>query len=111
MSTRPSSTIKVLVFGASLRADSLNRKLADVAARAAAANGAVVDRVSMRDFDVPMYDGDLEPSAGIPAGAKALQARLLENDAFIIASPEYNASMPGILKNLIDWTSRFRPQP
>jgi NAD(P)H-dependent FMN reductase len=111
MSTFPSSTIKVLVFGASLRADSLNRKLADVAARAAAANGAVVDRAMMHDFDVPMYDGDLEPSAGIPAGAKALQERLLENDAFVIASPEYNASMPGILKNLIDWTSRFRPQP
>ena len=109
--TPPSSTIKVLVFGASLRADSLNRTLADVAARAAAAHGAVVDHASMRDFDVPAFDGDLEPSAGIPAGARALQERLLASDAFIIASPEYNASMPGILKNLIDWTSRIRPQP
>src|SRR5205085_4260862 len=48
---------------------------------------------------------------GMPAGATELQRRLVAADAFIIASPEYNASMPGILKNLIDWTSRFRPQP
>lgn len=111
MTTSPSPTIKVLVFGASLRADSLNRALADLAARVAEANGAVVDRASMHDFDVPMYDGDIEPSQGIPPGAREFQRRLLENDAFIIASPEYNASMPGVVKNLIDWTSRFRPQP
>src|SRR5205814_2920415 len=46
-----------------------------------------------------------------PAGAEELRKRLLANDAFIIASPEYNASMPGHLKNSIDWVSRFRPQP
>ena len=56
-------------------------------------------------------DGDLEVAQGIPAGAKELHRRLTESDAFIIASPEDNASMPGVLKNLIDWTSRFRPQP
>jgi NAD(P)H-dependent FMN reductase len=65
----------------------------------------------MHDFDVPSYDGDAEHTDGIPAGAQEFQRRLLQSDAFIIASPEYNASMPGILKNLIDWTSRFRPQP
>ncbi len=106
-----SPEVKVLIFAASLRADSLNKKLADLAARAAAANGATVDVASMRDFDAPWYDGNVETEQGIPAGAKEFQRRLAANDAFIIAAPEYNASMPGELKNLIDWTSRFRPQP
>ncbi len=110
---RPSLSpkLRVLVFAASLRAESLNKKLAALAARLAEQSGAVVDHASMRDFDVPLYDGDLERAQGIPAGAQELRRRLLESDAFIISSPEYNGSMPGVLKNLIDWTSRFRPQP
>ena len=99
------------MFGASLRADSLNRKLAALAARVAGQHGATVDHASMRDFDVPSYDGDAESAGGIPEGAAALRRRLLESDAFIVSAPEYNGSMPGLLKNLIDWTSRFRPQP
>ena len=70
-----------------------------------------MDFASIRDFEVPAYDGDLEAKQGIAAGANELHRRLAANDAFVIASPEYNASMPGALKNLIDWTSRFRPQP
>jgi chromate reductase len=103
--------LKVLVFGASLRADSLNRKLAALAARIAEQSGATVDHASMRDFDVPSYDGDAEKATGIPKGADDLRRRLIESDAFIVSSPEYNGSMPGMFKNLIDWTSRFRPQP
>jgi chromate reductase len=103
--------LKVLVFGASLRADSLNGTLAALAARLAQQTGAAVDHASMRDFDVPSYDGDVEKAQGIPKGAEELRRRLLEADAFIVSSPEYNASMPGMFKNLIDWTSRFRPQP
>lgn len=110
MTTTHAPTLKVLVFAASLRAESLNRTLAALAARIAGQNGAAVDLASMHDFDVPAYDGDTEP-AGLPAGAQELRRRLIDNDAFIIASPEYNGSMPGLLKNLIDWTSRFRPQP
>jgi NAD(P)H-dependent FMN reductase len=105
------SSLKVLVFAASLRSESLNHKLATLAARIATQHGATVDLASIRDFDVPSYDGDVDLAEGIPAGAKALQRRLTANDAFIVSSPEYNASMPGVLKNLIDWTSRFRPQP
>jgi NAD(P)H-dependent FMN reductase len=105
------SGLKVLVFGASLRADSLNRKLAALAARVCERYGATVDPASMHDFDVPSYDGDAESAGGLPMGAQELRRRLVANDAFIVASPEYNASMPGLLKNLIDWTSRFRPQP
>jgi NAD(P)H-dependent FMN reductase len=101
----------VLVFGASLRTGSLNRRLAALAARSARTAGATVDEASMEDFDVPSYDGDVEAGGEFPAGAREFKRRLEANDAFIIAAPEYNASMPGTLKNLIDWTSRFRPQP
>ena len=107
----PEPTLKVLVFGASLRADSWNRKLAALAARVAEQFGATVDHASMRDFDVPSFDADAEKAQGVPRGAEELRRRLMENDAFVVASPEYNGSMPGLLKNLIDWTSRFRPQP
>jgi NAD(P)H-dependent FMN reductase len=107
----PTPKLNVLVFAASLRAESMNRKLAALAARIAEQHGAVVELATMNEFDVPLYDGDLEPASGIPRGAQELRNRLLANDAFIISSPEYNGSMPGTLKNLIDWTSRFRPQP
>jgi chromate reductase len=111
--TEPSSSppLNVLVFGASLRTESLNQKFAALAARVARDFGAHVDLASMRDFDVPLYSGDVETAQGIPTGAKTFRDRLLASDAFIISSPEYNASMPGTIKNLIDWTSRFRPQP
>jgi NAD(P)H-dependent FMN reductase len=107
----PQPKLKVLVFAASLRLESLNSRLATLAARVVGETGATVDLASMRDFGVPEYDGDLEGAEGIPAGARELRRRLIESDAFIVSSPEYNASMPGTLKNLIDWTSRFRPQP
>jgi NAD(P)H-dependent FMN reductase len=104
-------TLRVLVFSASLRADSFNTRLARMAARVAQSYGATVNLASMRDFDVPLFDADAETRAGFPAGAQELNRRLTANDAFVIASPEYNGSMPGVLKNLIDWTSRLRPQP
>jgi NAD(P)H-dependent FMN reductase len=105
------SPLRVLVFGASLRAESLNRRLAALAARIAGQFGATVDLASMQEFDAPSYDGDAESAQGFPKGAEELRRRLIASDAFIVASPEYNASMPGMLKNLIDWASRFRPQP
>jgi len=111
MTPRLEPKLKVLVFGASLRAGSLNRQLAALAARVAEQNGATVTHASMRDFDVPSYDGDVEKERGIPKGAEEFKRRLEDCDAFIVSSPEYNGSMPGLFKNLIDWTSRFRPQP
>jgi NAD(P)H-dependent FMN reductase len=107
----PPPVTKVFVFAASLREESLNRRLAALAARVAARTGATVDVASMSEFDLPLYDGDVESTSGFPAGAEAFRKRLLASDAFIISSPEYNASMPGTVKNLIDWASRFRPQP
>lgn len=103
--------LRLLVFSASLRADSLNTRLARLAASIIEKQGAVVDFADMSAFDSPSYNGDAEQNSGLPAGATELRRRLLDNDAFVIASPEYNGSMPGLLKNAIDWVSRFRPQP
>jgi len=103
--------VRVLIFAASLRAGSLNDRLASLAATVAAEKGGVVDRAAMADFDCPSYDGDVEGRGEFPAGAQRLHERLVTADAFVIASPEYNASMPGVLKNVIDWVSRIRPQP
>jgi chromate reductase len=107
----PRQTVKFLVFGASLRADSLNDRLATLAAAIVAKQGGTVDLARMAEFDCPPFDGDVERDAGIPEPARDFCKRLAASDAFIIASPEYNASMPGYLKNSIDWVSRYRPQP
>lgn len=102
--------LRFLVFSASLRNDSLNSRLARLAEVVIGKNGATVDFAQMSDFDCPSFSQDQELK-GMPEGAIELQKRLLANNAFIISSPEYNGSMPGLLKNTIDWVSRFRPQP
>jgi chromate reductase, NAD(P)H dehydrogenase (quinone) len=101
----------LLVLSASLRADSLNTRLARLAARVIDQHGGTADLASMAEFDCPSYHGDVEAREGIPAGAEEFRRRLEACDGFVIASPEYNASMPGVLKNAVDWVSRFRPQP
>jgi chromate reductase, NAD(P)H dehydrogenase (quinone) len=104
-------SVRLLVFGASMREGSLNDRLASLAAKVVAEKGGTADRATMSDFECPPYDQDEELATGIPGGAVALRDRLIAADGVIIASPEYNASMSGVLKNTIDWTSRFRPQP
>ncbi|MDP9226900.1 MAG: NAD(P)H-dependent oxidoreductase [Actinomycetota bacterium] len=103
--------IRYLVFSASLRADSLNTRLARLAAATIESNGGDVDLASMREFDAPSYDADLQQDRGFPAGAEMMHRRLEACDGFVVASPEYNGSLPGLLKNVIDWLSRYRPQP
>ncbi|MDT0447553.1 NADPH-dependent FMN reductase [Streptomyces hesseae] len=102
--------LRVLVFGAALRAGSTNARLASLVARLITEAGADADLATMRDFDMPLYDGDAEEAQGVPAGALALHERMEGADALVISSPEYNASVPGILKNAIDWVSRVQPQ-
>jgi chromate reductase len=104
-------SVRFLVFSGSLRRDSHNSRLAALAGTVLEEHGATVDRASMRDFECPFYDGDAEASNGIPEGAKRFRDALIMADAYVVASPEYNASMPAVLKNTIDWVSRFRPQP
>jgi len=108
---RDGRQVRVLVFAASLRSGSLNEPLAALAAAVVREHGAIADRAAMADFDCPSYDADVERETGVPAGAQRLRDRLVAADGFIVASPEYNASMPGYLKNAIDWVSRIRPQP
>jgi chromate reductase len=103
--------VRFLVFSASLRSDSLNSRLARLAATTIEANGGIVDSTSMPDFDTSSYNADVQDAEGFPPGADRLRECIQTNDAFVISSPEYNASMPGLLKNTIDWVSRFSPQP
>ena len=110
MST-PSRDLRVLVVGASLSSTSLNNRLAAFAARLVADKGGTSDVATIGDFECPFYDHDIERESGPPVGAHRFCERLKAADALIVASPEYNASMPATIKNLIDWVSRFRPQP
>ena len=103
--------VRVLLFSASLRTDSLNTRLARLARATMEKAGAMVDWAAMQDFDAPSYNQDVETGSGFPPGPRELHRRLEACDAFAIAAPEYNASMPGQLKNAIDWVSRIRPQP
>jgi NAD(P)H-dependent FMN reductase len=103
--------VRVLVVGASLRKDSYNVRLAALAARAAEAHGAEVRTVDFDRLAVPLYDGDLLETDGVPEGARRFGDLLTETDGFIISAPEYNYSVSGVVKNLIDWTSRIRPWP
>lgn len=103
--------VRLLVLGASLGSQSLNNRLAALAARLAEEKGGRVDRATLKDFACPLYDSDLEAEKGVPAGAQAFAERLKAADALLLASPEYNASMPAGIKNLVDWVSRLRPQP
>ena len=110
-SNKQNEPMRFLVFSASFRNDSLNTRLVKLAAQIIETKGAKVDYANMSDFDCPSCDQDFEANNSHPNGAEEFRKRILANDAFIISSPEYNGSMPGFLKNSIDWVSRFRPQP
>ncbi len=96
--------MKLLVFAGSTRQNSYNRQLARAAAAMARASGAEVTHLELADFDVPMYNADLE-AQGTPADVIRLKQVLHEHPAWIICTPEYNASYPALLKNTLDWVS------
>jgi len=104
-------TLRLLAFAASLRKDSLNRKLIRVAADLTRRAGAEVDLADFHQFDMPLFDGDILAAQGIPAGAQEMIRRIGAADGLVISSPEYNYSLPGTLKNAIDWVSRAKPMP
>ncbi len=97
---------KILAFAGSARADSLNKKLVKIAAAGAIEAGADVTIIDLRDFQMPIYDGDLEQREGLPQNALELKELMLTHRGFLISSPEYNSSISPLLKNTIDWTSR-----
>src|SRR4051812_42363827 len=100
---------KVLVLAGSTRKESIHRKLARLAVDVFQAAGLDATFADLRDYPMPIYDGDLEIELGMPAPAKALKELARSSDAFLIASPEYNGSYPSVLKNAIDWMSRPEP--
>ena len=102
--TPPKLTPKLLVFAGSTRLNSFNRKLAGVAATLARASGAEVTHIELVDFDIPMYNADLE-ARGTPPDVLQLKEMMHAHPAWIICSPEYNGSYTALLKNTIDWAS------
>ncbi|WP_032833455.1 NADPH-dependent FMN reductase [Pseudomonas sp. URMO17WK12:I12] len=98
--------IKILAFSGSTRKASLNLKLLNHAVAAAKEHGAHVTHIDLREFPLPIYDGDLEAASGVPRNAMSLRELLLAHDGLLIASPEYNGSVTALLKNTLDWCSR-----
>ncbi|MBI1215916.1 MAG: NADPH-dependent FMN reductase [Alphaproteobacteria bacterium] len=98
--------VKILAFAGSARKDSLNKKLIRIAAEGARAAGAEVTLLDMREYELPMYDGDCEAELGLPDKAKELKKIFEAHDGLLIASPEHNSSYSAMLKNLVDWVSR-----
>jgi chromate reductase, NAD(P)H dehydrogenase (quinone) len=97
---------KILAFAGSLRQGSYNKKLIKHAIHGAEAAGAEVTYIDLHDFPLPLYNADIEEKEGLPENALKIKELMWKNDGFIIASPEYNSSIPGNLKNMIDWASR-----
>jgi chromate reductase len=96
----------ILFFAGSTRADSYNKKLAQEAASIASSMGADVTVLDLKDYPMPFYDEDLEKKQGMPKNAKRFRDAMIANQAVVIASPEYNASISAVLKNTLDWASR-----
>lgn len=96
---------KILAFAGSLRADSFNKKMVRIAARGAQAAGADVTVIDLDALSLPVFDEDLE-AKGTPENATKLREMMIAADGLLIASPEYNSSLSGALKNAIDWASR-----
>ncbi|AFS83012.1 NADPH-dependent FMN reductase [Candidatus Nitrosopumilus sediminis] len=97
---------KILAFAGSTRTDSFNKKLIRIAVSGASDAGADVTTIDLRDFQMPLYDGDLEQNEGLPQNVQKLKELMLSHQGFLISAPEYNSSITGVLKNTIDWTSR-----
>jgi NAD(P)H-dependent FMN reductase len=97
---------RILAFAGSSRKESFNRKLLAIAAKGAEDAGAEVTLVDLADYPMPLFNQDLESEEGMPEHARAFKTLLIEHDAFLIASPEYNSAFSPLLKNAIDWASR-----
>jgi chromate reductase, NAD(P)H dehydrogenase (quinone) len=101
-------TPKILIFAGSIRSGAYSGKTADAAMKELALQGADITRVSLADYPLPIMDEDLEAEKGVPENALKLGRLIAAHDGFLIASPEYNSSIPPLLKNTLDWVSRVR---
>lgn len=107
--TTHTTSPKLLAFAGSARQGSTNRQLVAAAAAFAREAGAEVTLLDLRDFPMPIYDGDLEASSGLPEHVQRLKALMRSHQGFLISSPEFNSSITPLLKNAIDWCSRPAP--
>lgn len=103
--------MRLVFFAGSAREGSHNKKLARLGRHIAEANGIEAVFVDLADYHMPIYHGDLEDAEGVPERARAFKALLEEYDGVMIVTPEYNASIPPLLKNTIDWVSRVKDKP
>jgi chromate reductase, NAD(P)H dehydrogenase (quinone) len=102
------SALKILVIPGSLRTGSHNARLAAAVAHELAQAGAEVTRISLGDFPLPIYDGDLQTKSGVPKHAINLKRMMSAHHGVLIVTPEYNSSVPPLVKNTIDWVSRVQ---
>jgi chromate reductase, NAD(P)H dehydrogenase (quinone) len=100
------TTSRLLFFAGSARAGSHNKKLAQLGAMIAEANGIPATFLDLADYPMPIYHGEIEADEGKPENARKLQAVMEAHSGIFIASPEYNASITPLLKNTLDWVSR-----
>ena len=98
--------VKLLFLAGSSRKESFNKKLARHAATIAEKEDVTATFIDLKDYDMPLYNGDLEDESGLPENAIALKKLFIEHDGIFIASPEYNSSLAPLLKNSLDWISR-----
>lgn len=97
---------KILAFAGSSRKESFNKRILAIAASGASEAGANVTLIDLADYPMPLFNQDLESEKGMPENARKFKRLLIDHDAFIIASPEYNSAFSPLLKNVIDWASR-----
>src|ERR1700747_1998901 len=102
------SALKILVIPGSLRTGSLNARLAAAIAHELAQSGAEITRISLSDFPLPIYDGDLQAKSGVPKNAVNLKRMIGAHHGVLIVTPEYNSSVPALVKNTVDWISRVQ---
>ena len=102
------SAVKILVIPGSLRTGSLNIRLAQMAAAELLRAGADVTELSLADYPLPIYDGDLEARSGVPEVAVRLKRMIGAHQGVLLVTPEYNSAPPPLLKNAIDWVSRVQ---
>jgi NAD(P)H-dependent FMN reductase len=104
--------MNIVAFAGALRADSISKKLAQEAVRLLAHEQQLIaDYIDLKEHPFPVYDSDIEHSLGIPDGISRLGARIGRANAVVIASPEYNGGISSVLKTLVDWLSRLKPDP
>ena len=102
-------SFKILAFAGSARRESFNKKLVKIAAESAKTAGAEVTYLDLRDYDIPLFDEDLETQSGLPESVLKFKSLLKNHQGLLLACPEYNGSITPLLKNALDWASRPEP--